>query len=49
VKISKNFVNGPKSNNYVSAGIWVIVWVQKPSHYFLQTFRLLGYACCVRR
>jgi len=25
-------------------GIWVIVWVQKPSHHFLQTFRPLGYA-----
>jgi len=26
-------------------GIWLIVWVQKPSHHFLQTFRPLGYAC----
>jgi len=25
--------------------IWVIVWVHKPSHHFLQTFRPLGYAC----
>jgi len=22
-------------------GIWVIVWIQKPSHHFLQTFRSL--------
>jgi len=22
-----------------------MVWVQKPSHHFLQTFRPLGYAC----
>jgi len=36
---------GQKSNNWVSVGIWVIVWVQKPSHHFLQTFRSLGYAC----
>jgi len=34
-------VNGPKSNNFVLAGIWVIVFVQKPSHQFLQIFRLL--------
>ena len=26
-------------------GIWVIVWVQKPSHHFLQTFRPIGYTC----
>jgi len=32
---------GPKSNNLVLAGIWVIVCVQKPSHHFLQTFRPL--------
>jgi len=25
--------------------IRVIVWVHKPSHHFLQTFRPLGYAC----
>jgi len=36
-----NFVNGPKSNNYVLVGIWVIVCIQKPSHHFLQIFRLL--------
>ena len=36
--ISRNIVNGPKSNNYVLVGIRVIVCVQKPSHHFLQTF-----------
>jgi len=44
MQISKNTVNG-SSNQYVLVGIWVIVWVQKPSHHFLQTFRPLGYAC----
>ena len=44
MQISRNIVNGPKSDDQVSVGIWVIVWVQKPSHHFLQTFRLLGYA-----
>jgi len=34
-------VNGPKSNNYVLVGIWLIVCVQKTSHHFLQIFRLL--------
>ena len=37
MQISRNIVNGPKSNNYVLVGIWVIVCVQKPSHHFLQT------------
>ena len=45
MQISRNIVNGPESNDLVSVGIWVIVWVQKPSHHFLQTFRLLGSAC----
>jgi len=42
--ISRNIVNGPKSNNWISVGIWVIVCIQEPSHYFVQTFRPL-YAC----
>ena len=37
MQISRNIVNGPKSNNYVLVGIRVIVCVQKPSHHFLQT------------
>ena len=37
MQISRNIVNGPKSNNYVLVGIWAIVCVQKPSHHFLQT------------
>jgi len=41
MQISRNIVNGPKSNVYVLMGIWVIVWIQKPSHHFLQTFRPL--------
>ena len=44
-KFSRNIVNGPKTNNYVLVRNWVIVWVQKPSHHFLQTFRPLGHAC----
>jgi len=39
MQISRNIVNGPKSNDYVSVGICVIVCIQKPSHHFLQTFR----------
>jgi len=38
MQISKNISNGPKSNNYVLVGIWVIVCIHKPSHYFLQAF-----------
>jgi len=34
-------VNGPKSNDQILEGISVIVCVQKPSHHFLQTFRVL--------
>jgi len=37
MQISRNIVNGPKSNNYVLVGIRAIVCVQKPSHQFLQT------------
>jgi len=41
MQISRNIVNGPKSNIYVLVGIRAIVCVQKPSHQFLQTFRPL--------
>jgi len=41
MQISRNIVNGPKSDNKVLVGIWVIVCIQKPSHHFLQTFRPL--------
>jgi len=41
MQISRNLVNGPKSNNWVSVGICVIACVQKPSHHFLQTLRPL--------
>jgi len=41
MQISNNIVNGPKSNNEILLGIWVIVCIQKPSHHFLQTFRPL--------
>jgi len=41
MQISRNIVKGPKTNNYVLMGIWVIVCVQKSSHHFLQTFRPL--------
>ena len=37
MQISRNIVNGPKSNNYVLVGIRAIVCVQKPSHHYLQT------------
>ena len=37
MQISRNNLNGPKSNNYVLVGIRAIVCVQKPSHHFLQT------------
>jgi len=36
---------GQKVKLSFGIGIWVIVWMQKPSHHFLQTFRPLGYAC----
>jgi len=35
MQISNNIVNGPKSNNEILLGIWVIVCIQKPSHDFL--------------
>jgi len=38
MQISRNIVNGPTSNNQVLVWIWVIVYVQKPSRRFLQTF-----------
>jgi len=41
MKISKNTVNGPKRNNYILVGIWVIACIQEPSHHFLQTSRQL--------
>ena len=37
MQISRNIVNGQKSNNYVLVGIRAIACVQKPSHHFLQT------------
>jgi len=37
MQISRSIVNGPKSNNWVSVGICVIVCVHKPSHHLLQT------------
>jgi len=37
MQISRNIVNGPKSNIYVLVGIRAIVCVQKPSHHFLPT------------
>jgi len=41
MKISRNIVNRPKSNNYVLEGIRDIVCVQKPPHNFLQTLHPL--------
>jgi len=41
MQISTNVVNGPKRNNQVLVGIWVIVCIQVPSYHFLQTFRPL--------
>jgi len=38
MQISRNTVNGQKSNTSVLVRIRVIVCVQKPSHHFLQTF-----------
>ena len=43
MQISRNIVNGLKSNNLVLAGIWLIVCVQKPSHHFCRPF--VHYAC----
>ena len=41
MQISRNIVNGPKSNNYVLVGIRAIVCVQNPPHHFLQTLHPL--------
>jgi len=41
MKISRNIVNKPKSNNYVLEGMQAIVCVQKPHHHFLQTLHPL--------
>jgi len=41
MQISRNIVNGPKCNNQVLVGIWVIVCVQEPFYHFLQTIRPL--------
>jgi len=41
MEISRNIVNGTKTNNSDLVGIWVIVCIHKPSHHFLQTFRPL--------
>jgi len=38
MRISSNTVNGPKSNNLVLVGIWMIVCIKKPSHHFLLIF-----------
>jgi len=40
-EISRNTVNGPKRNNYILVGIWVIACIQEPSHHFFQTSRRL--------
>jgi len=45
MQISKNIVNGPKSNNYVSVGIRVTVCFQKPSHRFCRPF---VHSACLR-
>jgi len=41
MRISRNIVNGPKSNNAVLVGIRAIVCVQKPPHHFLQALQPL--------
>jgi len=41
MQISSHIVNVPKYNNEVFVGIWVNVFIQKPCHHFLQTFRPL--------
>jgi len=43
MQISNNIVNGPKSNNEILLGIWVIVCIQKPSHTFCRPF--VHFAC----
>jgi len=41
MQILRNILNGPKSNNLVFVGMWVIFCVQKSSHHYLQNFRPL--------
>jgi len=41
MQISRNIVNGPKSNNYVLVGYQAIVCIQKPPYHFLQTLHPL--------
>jgi len=41
MQISRNIVNGPKSNIYVLVGIRAIVCVQKPPHHFFQSLHPL--------
>jgi len=41
MQISRNTVNGPKSNSYVLVGYRAIVRVQKSPHHFLQTLHPL--------
>jgi len=41
MQISRNIINGPKSNNYVLVGIRVIVCVQKPPHHSLRMFKIV--------
>ena len=43
MQISRNIVNGPKSNNWVLLGIRVIVCIQEPPHHLCRTF--VHYAC----
>jgi len=41
MQISRDIVNGPKSNDYVLVGIRAVVCVQTPHHHFLQTLHPL--------
>jgi len=41
MQISRNIVNGPKSNNYLLVGIRAMICGQEPSHHFLQTLHSL--------
>jgi len=38
MQILRSIANGPKSNNYLLVAIWIIVFIQKPTHHFLQIF-----------
>jgi len=40
-------MNGPKSNNYVLVGIWLIVCVQKPFHHFFADLSSTTFVDCV--